>query len=133
MTHEQAIRQFIVGKVYNWLTSDDSLNAEIERRVSESIADDASRGNGCREEYETMLRTGAQRELYADCAGVEVIGVLNEMIDSESSGIAHDLLNDLLDTGDSDQRVMLGELFLPSSADYIDWPDDDEEEDSDDE
>ncbi|HEY6020999.1 MAG TPA: hypothetical protein VIY48_14175 [Candidatus Paceibacterota bacterium] len=127
MSDEQVIREYLVRKINMWIHDEYPQNT-ISAMVARAIADDAANGNGCREEYERMLRTGDMREEYAACAGSEVIEYLTDEIIEGSGGWVHDLIMDIIDMNDSDMARMLGDSWLPTDPDNIEWSNDDDDD-----
>jgi hypothetical protein len=123
----QAIRAWNVEKISLVCDSDEMvstrLNIAAETAILEGMNPSGS-GTPGRDEYEDMLRDGARREEYARVVGVYVTEELRDILTDkvDASSFVGLLLFDLLDLGDSSQMDMLGEHYLPESADNIEWP-----------
>lgn len=128
MSDEQAVREYLVRKINLWLHNGEYPQETISGLVVAAIENDAANGNGCRDEYERMLRTGDMRDEYALCAGREVIDFLSDEIDEGSGGWIHDLILDIIDMNDSNMARMLGDSWLPTNPDDIEWPDNEEDD-----
>jgi hypothetical protein len=140
----QAVREYIVEHVALVLDSEDRWRNRLVNAATQAVADFApGESNANQREFFTAALAGRgafgyQRSDYANSAGQDVVDVLAEMIDDDddaADGLCFRLLREVLDLGDSAQRDMFGDHYLPGSVDEVPWAEvdtDDDETDEDD-
>lgn len=128
----QAVREWVVRKLTLIFDNDSTMYHRLTAAAEEAVAYYmGSPAAGDRDRYEDMLRSGSHRDEYASVVGNAVLDVIREWTE-EIDGTHRAVLVDLLDFGDDVQRDMFGDHYLPDSADDINWPVTDDEDDDED-
>lgn len=119
----RAIRAWTVNRVSVILDNNDSC---VRYRLQGAARDGVLHGMGTgygRDDYEKAVRRGEADE-YARVVGIYVVDELQEWLgEQEMPEIIRTLLMDLLDLGDSAQRDLIGEHYLPD-IDDVEWDED---------
>lgn len=129
--HSDAIHQSTANSITLIIDNSEAMCVAADEVARTAVRDDMGTGVG-RDEYEAMLRgrghSGTERYEYARVVGIAVRDWLQETIagalDDANIGEGHFLrllLIDLLDLGSSSLAELIGDHYLPESADDIDW------------
>lgn len=112
----RAVREWIVDRITLITDNEGDRYAQIRRAASESVRELVGDGEPAARFFE--VQTGDPLG-YADAVGARVSELLREWIEQ---GIPDEILRrlvlDVLDLGDRQQRVLLGEHYMPSADEF---------------
>lgn len=126
-TEEDGARKHVVRVVTLILDNEERWYTKLRSVAAESVAGFAPGDVNAREQFEDALAgrgaEGYRLDDYAHNAGGDVVDVLRDILNeiTGGGGIAHTLMEDLLDLGDSRQADMFGHHYLPEDADDVPW------------
>ncbi len=129
-----AVYDYLANEIAKFIDNDPSetLYHRVLEAARNAVRDDMGTGY-TREMYAEMLRGRGDRYEYEHAVGPAVVEVIRAWLDECDDSPPLALLRELLDLDASAISDRLGEHYLPTDIDDIEWDEDESDEDPDDE